>query len=69
MCVYVCVSMFLADILLIQSNTGTPADLLELCPGGQPVTEKKKRENGNERERYNKWQVLNISSLATCKPI
>lgn len=38
--------MFLADILLIQSNTGTPADLLELCPGGQPKTGKKREKTG-----------------------
>lgn len=64
--------VFLADILLIQSNTGTPVDPLVVRSGGQPKTGKKKRERRRETKKdgeRDKWQVLNISSLATCKPI
>lgn len=45
------VCVFLADILLIQNNTGTPVDPLVVCPGGQPKTERKKREKEGERLR------------------
>lgn len=47
-CLYACT--VLVDILLIQSNIGTPADELLLCPGGQPQPESK-REGGQEAER------------------
>lgn len=54
-----CVCVFLADILLIQCNIGTPADLLVLCPGGQPKTERKREKEGErlrqgESERHSK---------------
>lgn len=57
------VCVFLADILLIQNNTGTPADPLVVCPGGQPETERKKERKMEGERQVTSFKYQLISHL------